>query len=183
VTARNSRGVGPETIAGPVKVGRPPASALATCSGNAGSVGVDPGLASSPPEPQTFDLSSTLSQCRGPYVRAASLSISFRSSTAVTCRSVPNMNSTGSGTIRWTAPRGMGKSALTLRFVITSTSGHTTTAHVYGQVTSTVNVFKGSHVSADLTLDRGLNASSDGGDCGSTPLTHFGVTAIKLRFS
>jgi hypothetical protein len=77
----------------------------------------------------------------------------------------------------------MGKSAVTLRFVITGTSGHKTTVHVYGRVTSSINVFKGSHVSGDLTLDRGLKASSDGGDCSTTALKHFGVTAIKLRFS
>jgi hypothetical protein len=77
----------------------------------------------------------------------------------------------------------MGKSRLTLRFVITSTSGHTSTAHVYGGVTANVNVFKGSHVSGDVTLNRGLQSPSDGGDCGSTALTKFGITAIKLRFS
>ncbi len=77
----------------------------------------------------------------------------------------------------------MGKSALTLRFVITSTSRHTSTAHLYGGVASTLNVFKGSHVSGDLTLDRGMKSSSAGGDCGSTPLTHLGVKSIKLRFS
>jgi hypothetical protein len=183
VTARNARGVGPETISGPIKVGRPPVSALATCSGQTGSVGVRPGLATSPARSQTFSLSSTLSQCGGPYVRAASLSISVRSSTALMCRNAINVNSTGSGTIRWTTPGGMGKSSLTLRFVITSTSGHETKAHVYGQVTTTVNMFTGSHVSGDLTLDRGLAASSAGGDCSASPLTHFGVTAIKLRFS
>jgi len=77
----------------------------------------------------------------------------------------------------------MGKSALTLRFVLTSTSGHTTQAHVYGDVQSKVNVFSGSHVSGDLTLNRGLKSTADGGDCGSTALTNLGVSAIKLRFS
>jgi titin len=184
VTARNARGLSPQTMSGPATVGRPSGpAARAACSGTAGGVAVKPGLAPSPAKPQTFALASTLSKCTGPYVRAASLSISFRSSSAVTCTSVLNVNNTGSGTIRWTAPRGMGKSALTLRFVITSTSGHTSTAHVYGQVTSTLNVFTGSHVSGDVTLDRGLKAASSGGDCSGTALTHLGITAIKLRFS
>jgi hypothetical protein len=55
---------------------------------------------------------------------------------------------------------------------------------VYGRVTSTVNMFTGSHVSGDLTLDRGLKQASDGGDCSANqPLTALGVTAVKLRFS
>jgi hypothetical protein len=182
VTARNGRGVSPQTVSGPVTVGRPP-GARASCTGSDGTVAVKPGLATSPAKPQTFTLATTFSKCTGPYVRAASLSISFRSSTAVSCHNVVGVNSTGSGTIRWTAPRGMGKTALTLRFVITSTSGHTSNAHLYGDVTSTLNVFKGSHVSGDLTLDRGMKATSDGGNCSSTPLTRLGVTAVKLRFS
>jgi len=182
VTARNARGVSPQTVSGPATVGRPP-GARASCTGSGGTLAVKPGLSTGPAKPQTLTLASTFSQCTGPYVRGASLSISFRSSTAVTCRNVVGVNSTGSGVIRWTAPRGMGKSALTLRFVITSTSGHTSTAHLYGDVTSTVNVFTGSHVSGDLTLDRGMKATSEGGNCSSTPITHVGVTAVKLRFS
>jgi hypothetical protein len=77
----------------------------------------------------------------------------------------------------------MGSSALTFRFVITSTSGHHSTAQVTGDVASTPNVFSGSHVTGDVTLDRGLKATSSGGDCGQTPLTHFGITAIHLHFS
>jgi Fibronectin type III domain len=183
VTARNSRGVSPQTAVGPVVVGRPNVAARASCSGNAGSMRVTPGLATSAAKPQTFKLASKLGRCRGPYVRAASIAISFRSSTAISCRSALNVNSTGSGTIRWTAPRGMGKTSLTLRLVLTSTSGHTTKAHVYGVVTSNVNVFKGSHVSGDLTLDRGLKATSDGGDCSTAALTDLRVSKVKLRFS
>jgi hypothetical protein len=175
--------VSPQTAVGPVTVGRPNVSARASCTGNAGTVNVTPGLTPSSPKPQTFELSSTLGKCRGPYVRAASISISFRSASPISCRSALDVNNSGSGTIRWTAPRGMGKSSLTLRMVLTSTSGHTTKAHVHGDVTSNVNVFKGSHVSGDLTLTRGLKASSGGGDCGAPGLTRFGVSAIKLRFS
>jgi hypothetical protein len=181
LTARNARGVGAEALVGPVVVGRPHVSALALCSGNRGSLSANPGLRTSPAKPQTFGLSTTMSSCTGPYVRAARLSISFRSAQAITCRSAINVNNSGSGTMRWTAPAGMGKSSVTLRMVFTSTAGHTTKAHVYGRVTSTVNIFAGSHVSGDLTLDRGLKQVSD---CStSRPLTTFGVTAVKLRFS
>jgi hypothetical protein len=183
VTARNARGLSPQTAVAAAKAGRPNVAALASCTGDEGSVNITPGLATSPPRTQTFKLSTTLSDCAGPYVTAASLSISFRSSTAISCGSARNVNSSGTGKIRWTAPRGMGKTELTLRFVLTSTSGHTTKAHVYGDVRSKINVFAGSHVSGDLTLDRGLKATSDGGNCSSTPLTSMGVTAIKLRFS
>ncbi len=62
------------------------------CSGNAGSMRVTPGLATSAAKPQTFKLASTLGRCRGPYVRAALIAISFRSSTAISCRSALDVN-------------------------------------------------------------------------------------------
>ena len=78
----------------------------------------------------------------------------------------------------------MGKTAVTLRFVVTSTSGHTTQVHFYGDVRSAQNVFTGAHLSGNLTLNRGLHSIANGGDCSATsPLTSFGITAITMKLS
>jgi hypothetical protein len=78
----------------------------------------------------------------------------------------------------------MGKSAATLRFVITSSSGHVTKVHFYGDVTSNANVFTSDHVSGNITMNRGLQSVADGGDCSATsPLTSFGVTSITMKLS
>jgi hypothetical protein len=184
VTAQNDRGIGPTTSAGPVVVGRPNVTYLAACTGSAGSVGASPGLLYSTSKPQTITLASTMSSCTGPYVTAARISFSFRSSTAINCQNAINVTSGGSGTLFWPAPGGMGKSAATLRFVITSSSGHVTKVHFYGDVTSKANVFTSAHVSGNITLNRGLQSVADGGDCSTTsPLASFGVTSITMKLS
>ena len=182
VTAKNARGSGPETLTGAVVVGRPNVTYVASCSGSTGSVGVSPGLLYSSSQTQTFALASTIGSCTGPYVTSARISISFRSATGISCQNAINAISSGSGSIFWPSPRGMGKSAVTLRFVITSTSGHATNVHFYGDVRSAANVFTGAHVSGNLTMDRGLNSGANGGDCSKTsPLTSFGITAITMK--
>jgi hypothetical protein len=76
----------------------------------------------------------------------------------------------------------MGQSSVTLRFVVTSTSGHATQVHFYGDVRSAANVFTGTHVSGNLTMNRGLATAANGGDCSKTsPLTSFGITAITMK--
>ncbi|MDQ1479375.1 MAG: large repetitive protein, partial [Actinomycetota bacterium] len=184
VTAQNDRGIGPETSTGPVVVGRPNVTYLAACTGSAGSVGMSPGLLDSTSKPQTITLASTMSSCTGPYVSSARISFSFRSSTAINCRNAINVTSGGSGTMFWPTPGGMGKSAATLRFVITSSSGHVTKVHFYGDVASKANVFNSAHVSGNITLNRGLQTVAAGGDCSTTsPLTSFGVTSITMKLS
>jgi hypothetical protein len=184
VTAQNDRGIGPETTTGPVVAGRPNVTYLAACTGSAGSVGANPGLLYSTSNPQTITLASTMSSCTGPYVSSARISFSFRSSTEINCKNAINVTSGGSGTLFWPAPAGMGKTAATLRFVITSSSGHVTKVHFYGDVTSKANVFTSNHVSGNITLDRGLPSVADGGDCSTTtPLTSFGVTSITMKLS
>ena len=182
VTAKNDRGAGPETLTAAVVVGRPNVTYLASCSGSTGSVGVSPGLLYSSSHTQTFALASTIGSCTGPYVTSARLSISFRSASGISCQNAINAISSGSGSMFWPSPRGMGKSSVTLRFVITSTSGHSTNVHFYGDVRSAANVFTGAHVSGNLTMDRGLNSGANGGDCSKTsPLTSFGITAITMK--
>jgi hypothetical protein len=184
VTAQNDRGVGPETLTGSVVVGRPNVTYLAACTGSAGSVGANPGLLYSTAKPQTFTLASTMSSCTGPYVSSARISFSFRSSTAINCKNAINVTSGGSGTLFWPSPGGMGKSAATLRFVITSSSGHVTKVHFYGDVQSKANVFTSSHVSGNITLNRGLQTVANGGDCStSSPLKTFGITSISMKLS
>jgi hypothetical protein len=185
VTAKNGRGVGPETLTAPVVVGRPNVTYLASCSGSTGSVAVAPGLLlGSPHDVQTWTLASTMGSCTGPYVTSARIAISFRSATAIGCGNTVNAINSGSGTIFWPSPNGMGRSDVTLRFVVTSTTGHLTYVHVYGDVRSLANVFTAAHVSGNITMNRGLKSVANGGDCtATTPLKNFGVTAITMKLS
>jgi uncharacterized protein (DUF2147 family) len=181
VTANNSRGEGAATTSAPIVAGAPNIPNLAKCTGNAGTVNVSPGLVFTTKDPQTIALNTTLSSCSGPYVTSARIVVSFRSSQPINCQNAINVTSGGSGTITWPSPAGMGKSSATVRFVITSTTGHTTQVHYYGDVTSQANVFTGRHLSGNLTLNKGLKTAGSGGDCSNTvPLKSFAVTAASL---
>jgi hypothetical protein len=182
VSANNLRGEGPARVSAPAIVGT--SYKKASCSGHAGSVVATHGLFLAQAKPQTLTLAATMSTCSGPYVSAGRMNASFRSATAITCRTATQTTNGGSGKLTWTAPLGMGSGAATLRFVFVSSSGHTTQVHIYGDVTSRPNLFTGRHVNGSITLNKGLKAVAAGGNCTALiPLTSFGITAIAFTIS
>jgi titin len=184
LTARNSRGEGAPSTVGPIVVKPPSGSGLASCSGNRGTMKIDPGMQQKAAETHVFDLAATLGPCKGPYVNSARVSFPLRTKRAASCGSVVGLVSSGAGTVFWTAPQGMGKSQATIQLKITATGDHVTKATYFGTVTSGNGIFKGAHVKGTLTLGRGFHASSTGGDCGSkTPLSSLPVTAMTLVLS
>ena len=126
VTATNASGVSPPARVGPV-VAAAPSHILASCSGTSGTVRVAPGLLLAVNNQHTFTLTAVLGNCSGPYVRAARVSLSFRSKRPVSCDNALGIPDNGSGTLTWTAPAGMGNSRAKTQLVIASTSGHTAT--------------------------------------------------------
>jgi hypothetical protein len=117
-------------------------------------------------------------------VQAAAIAVSFRTKSALSCQSVIGARIGGSGTLTWKAPVGLGTSGASIQLVLGSTNGHTTTAHFTGTVTTHASVFSGEHVTGTLTLERGLHASTAGGDC--TPskwLGSFSVTSANMTIS
>ncbi|MGO9873668.1 MAG: fibronectin type III domain-containing protein [Acidimicrobiia bacterium] len=184
VTAINARGASPPRTVGPVVVTPPNVPDLASCSGNSGIVRVSPGLLLATAEPHTVVLQTTLGSCSGPYVRAAQISVSFRTKRAMSCRSAIGVPSGGSGTLTWTSPVGLGTSGASIQLVFGSTNGHTTTAQFFGVVRSQSNVFSDAHVTGTLVLNRGLAATTSGGDCASgTRLGGFSVTSASMTIS
>ena len=98
--------------------------------GRRGNVHATPGLLLSLPRSRiASSLGATFGSCSGPYVRAAGISVSFRTKSALSCQSVIGAHIGGSGTLTWTAPVGLGTSGASIHLVIGSTNGHTTTAH------------------------------------------------------
>jgi len=179
VSANNLRGEGPARVSGAVVVGA--AFSPTVCSGAAGTVTMSPGIAMTSGKPQTIALDALVTTCSGGYVTAGRVRTSFRSSTAMTCRNATAMTSGGSGRMNWRAPRGMGSSDVTMRFVFVSSSGHSTKVHFYGTVTSKANLFTARHISGNLWVNRGLNSIDSGGDCRNVQrMTNFTVTSIKF---
>jgi hypothetical protein len=184
ITARNSRGEGSPSTVGPVVVTPPHGSNMASCSGTSGSVKIKPGMAQTTAQTHSLDLDATLGTCTGPYVSAARVSLSLRTKRAASCGSASGLISSGFGTLRWTAPVGMGRSAASIHLQITSTGDHQTKATFFGIVTARNNVFSDAHVQGSLTLGRGFHFDSAGGDCSSqTPLTTMPVRAITMVLS
>jgi len=184
LAARNSRGEGTPTKVGPLVVKPPSGNGLASCTGKHGTLTIDPGMQQKTAEKHMLDLDATVGGCKGPYVNSASVSFSLHTKSAASCGSVVGLASSGPGTLRWTAPLGMGKSRATIQLKITGTGDHQTKVTYFGTVTSGNNIFRGAHVKGTMTLGRGFHASSAGGDCGSkTPLSSLPVTAMTLVLS
>ena len=184
VTAINARGEGPPAQVGPVVVGVVPGTMLAGCTGNSGSMTATPGIQLSTAKTHTLTLHAALGGCSGPYVRGAQVSFSFHSKRAFSCNTAIDVPNAGSGRITWNAPVGMGTSAATIQFVIDSSSGHTTTAHFSGTVTSQANLFTDAHVDGSVTLRSGITSTDAGGDCSSsTRLGSFVISSIALTIS
>jgi hypothetical protein len=184
LTGRNARGEGSPTTVGPIVVKPPSSNGLASCTGNRGAMTIDPGMQQKAAQSHTLDLSATFTSCKGPYVSSARASFSLRTKRVASCGSAVGLISSGPGTLFWTAPAGMGKSAATIQLKITATGNHVTKATYFGTITSGNSIFKGAHVKGALTLGRGFHASSAGGDCSSqTPLGSLPVTAMTLVLS
>jgi hypothetical protein len=182
VTAANLRGPSLQVTTPLVKPGA--SYHAASCTGATGSVTLTHGLFLKTKKNQTIDLKATTGKCTGPYVKAGRMNYEFRTSTPVSCQSVSNVQNGGFGTLTWTVPSGMGTSQGTMRFIFVSTTGHTTKVHFFGTITSKANVFTGRHISGNLTLNRGLRAKANGGDCVATkPLINFAVTAIGFSIT
>ena len=145
---------------------------------------ISPGLLLAVPRPHTFTLGATFGSCSGPYVRSAQISVSFRTRHAISCRSAIGVPSAGSGTLTWTSPVGLGSSQTSIRLVIDATNGHTTIAHFSGVIRSQSNVFSDAQVSGTLVLQRGLAATSSGGDCSAaTRLDSLALTSATMTIS
>jgi len=184
LTGRNARGEGSPTTVGPIVVKSPSGNGLASCTGNTGTMTIDPAMQQKTAQQHTLDLSATLTSCKGPYVSSARASFSLRTKRVASCGSAVGLSSSGPGTLFWTAPAGMGKSAATIQLQITATGKHVTKATYFGTITSGNSIFKGAHVKGTLTLGRGFHASNAGGDCsGSAPLGSLPVTAMTLVLS
>lgn len=184
VTANNLRGESPARVSNPVVVGN--AFATTTCVGSAGTVSVAPGLRLAAKATQSIGLNGTLASCTGGYVTAAAVAVDFRSIAPMSCENAlaTTMTSGGFGRITWTSPGSMGVSGATVRYRFLSTSGHTTIVKFSGEVTQRANLFTGRRVSGRLTLNAGLAAAAAGGDCrAATPLTSFGVTAVRFTIT
>lgn len=183
VSANNLRGEGPASASAAVVIGTaaPPST---SCTGSAGRLTSTPGLLLTYAQPQTLALATTFGSCTGTWVTSARLAISVRSSTAITCPSAFNVTNGGSGRITWTAPPGMGTSGVSVRLVVTGTTGHVTKLHFYGEVTSQSNIYTGRRLSGNITINKGLNAVASGGDCTVTlPITTADVTAASLKIT
>ena len=183
LAAVNIRGVGAPNTVGPFLISAVEHEPLAACHGTSGILISSPGLQLTVAQRQNFALTTTLGTCAGPYVQQASLSASFRSST-MSCSTAVGRSGDGTGTLTWTAPRGLGTSAVSIHFTISSTAGHVTLAEFHGTVTSLDNLFSGAHIGGTVVLNRGLGASNAGGDCPTSGQLHaFAVTAISLNVS
>ena len=183
VSANNLRGAGPTVPTDPFVVGAagPPTT---QCSASSGSLTATPGLVLATAKPQTLTLNVPLGSCSGTWVAAGRIQTSVRSSTPINCRTSLNVTNGGPVNFTWTVPGGMGKSAGSIRLVITSTTGHQTHVHFYGEVNSKANIFTGRHITGNMTLDHGLAPVAGGGDCTVTnPITAFGVTAFSLSLN
>jgi hypothetical protein len=182
VSAFNLRGEGPIRTSAAVIVGA--AYHQASCHGSTGTVQLTHGLFLAASQTQTIDLAATLGTCTGGYVSAGRVKASFRSTRPMTCQNAIGVSNGGSGTLTWTSPAGMGTAGATVRFVFASTSGHSTSVHFYGDVTSHPNLFTGRHISGTITLNRGLKSAASGGDCrAAAALAKFNVTAINFSMS
>ena len=132
----------------------------------------------------TFTLDASLGACTGPYVQKAKLALTFRTTRAISCETAISVVSSGSGTLTWTAPFGLGSSGASLQFTIDSSDGHTTTASYHGTITAQGNMFTGAHVSGTVFLNRGIQGADIGGDCPSSGrIASFAVTAITMSVS
>jgi hypothetical protein len=185
VVAINIRGAGAPNTVGPFAVPAVNHEPLAAChgAGTTGTLVSTPGLQLTVAQRHTFALSATFGICTGPYVQRAKLSASFQSST-ISCLTAIGSPSGGSGTLTWTAPGGLGTSTVSVEFTIASTAAHVTLAQFHGVVTSPSNLFSGAHIGGTLTLNRGLGASSAGGDCPALgAIDTFAVTTIAMNVS
>jgi hypothetical protein len=183
LAAVNIRGAGAPNTVGPFVIPAVEREPLAACHGTSGSLNASPGLQLTLAQRQTFALKATLGTCAGPYVQKATLSASFRSP-SMSCANAVGLSGDGSGTLTWTAPRGLGTSAVSIHFTISSTAGHVTLAAFHGVVTSRSNLFSGAHLGGTVILNRGLAPSGSGGDCRSPGrISAFAVTAIRLNLS
>ena len=110
--------------------------------------------------------------------------MSLHSKQPFSCTTAIDVANAGSGTLTWTAPVGRGTSGAAISLVITSSSGHTTTAEFHGVVTAGGNMFSDYHVDGTVTLDQGLDPNGSGGDCdGVTRLQKFLVSTVTLTIS
>ena len=181
LAAVNARGEGATARAGPfvVSATQPPQ----VCHGAAGLLRLTPGLQLKVPQSQSFAFGATFGSCAGPYVQQAKMSLSLRSG-AISCQTAIGSTSSGTGTLTWTAPPGLGNSAVSIRLVLASTAGHETLASFHGTVTSKQNMFSNAHVTGTVILNRGIAGASAGGDCPATGrISSFAVTAITMTIS
>ena len=112
------------------------------------------------------------------------MSVKFRSKSAFSCSGAIGKLNAGSGTLKWTAPAGLGTSDASIQFVIATSTGHTTTASFHGVVTSRANLFTDYRVNGTIKLRQGLKPASAGGDCdGAARLQKFDVSAITMTVS
>ena len=112
------------------------------------------------------------------------MTMKFRSKSGYSCKHAIGIPNAGSGMLTWTAPTGRGTSAASIQLVFTASKGHTTTAHFHGVVTSRSNVFSDARINGTLTLQRGLGATTAGGDCAPlTRLQKFIVTSVTMIVS
>jgi hypothetical protein len=183
LAAVNIRGAGAPNTVGPLAVPAVEHEPLAACHGTTGTLTATPGLQLTAAQRQSFAFTATLSGCTGPYVQKATLSASFRTPT-MSCSNAIGRAGDGSGTLRWTAPGGLGTSSISIHFTISSTAGHVTLAKFHGAVTSRSNLFSDAHVGGTVILNRGLASSGSGGNCpASGRLETFAVTTILLNLS
>jgi len=186
LTARNSRGDGTPSNVGPIVIKPPSDTGFASCTGNTGTPTITPAMKQKTAEMHVLDLAATLGTCKGHYVSSARVSFPLRAKRTASCASAVGLVSSGTGTLFWTAPPGMGKSKATIQLKITTTGKHVTKATYFGTVASSKGngIFRGAHVKGTLTLGRGFHAPSAGGDCQSkTPLGSLPVTAMTLVLS
>ena len=104
LTGRNARGEGSPTTVGPIVVKPPSGNGLARCTGNRGTMTIDPGMQQKAAQSHTLDLSATFTSCKGPYVSSARASFSLRTKRVASCGSAVGLSSSGPGTLFWTAP-------------------------------------------------------------------------------
>jgi hypothetical protein len=131
----------------------------------------------------TFTLDATFGACTGPYVRGARVAMSFKSASAFVCNDAIGRFNSGSGTITWTAPAGLGGSSAAVQLVFTTTNGHSTTATFSGSVTSPLNIFTDAFISGTITLGKGVSGAP-GGDCSAGPsLTSLPISSVTMTLS
>jgi hypothetical protein len=168
-----------------------PKPTLATCTGTRGTIDSVPttngaegeGLLYTKKSRQQFKLSASGQGCTGTFVSGARTRMVVTTKTLVNCQTLPTATLGGSGTFTWTAPPGVGASNFSVHWYWSSK----TSIHFSGSVStggSAAHMFRGKHVSGNLTTLQSLAAVASGGSCSATqPLRHFDITKIIYRIT